>query len=190
MTPGGWAIHLPLAPVLQGNIFHQSPEDGLRLRIQIRDSAVARTGVLCRNFPGGLGTEGPPHREQPLPLTSFLFVDEASRVTLIHHLDTSTLHCLLTWPSQSSGTMYLTSPSPSLRAGPKCGQRRSSCLHFCVCVYVCECLCMCVYLHREHFTLGLRYAGNKATGVVGYQSLCLSLSLLFFFDVSNTWLTK
>ena len=60
MTPGGWAIHLPLAPVLQGNIFHQSPEDGLRLRIQIRDSAVARTGVLCRNFPGGLGTEGPP----------------------------------------------------------------------------------------------------------------------------------
>ena len=43
-----------------GNIFHQSPEDGLRLKIQIRDLAVARTGVLCRNFPGGLGTEGPP----------------------------------------------------------------------------------------------------------------------------------
>ena len=60
MTPGGWAINLPLAPVLQGNIFHQSPEDGLRLKIQIRDLAVARTGVLCRNFPGGLGTEGPP----------------------------------------------------------------------------------------------------------------------------------
>lgn len=61
MMPGGWAIHFPLAPVLQGNnIFHQSPEDGLRLRIQIRDSAVARIGVVCRNFPGGLGAEGPP----------------------------------------------------------------------------------------------------------------------------------
>ena len=61
MTPGDWAIHSPLAPVLQGNsIFHQSPEDGSRLRIQIRELAVAGTGVACRNFPGGLGTEGPP----------------------------------------------------------------------------------------------------------------------------------
>ena len=61
MTPGGWAIHFPRTPVLQGNnSFHQSPEDGLRLGIQIGDLAVARTGVACRNFPGGLGTEGPP----------------------------------------------------------------------------------------------------------------------------------
>ena len=61
MTPGGWAIHFPLTPVLQGNnIFHQSPEDGLREGFQIRDLAMARTGVAGRTFPGGLGTEGPP----------------------------------------------------------------------------------------------------------------------------------
>ena len=83
--------------------------------------------------------------KQPLPLTSFLFVDEASRLTLIHHLDTPTLHCLLTWPSQSYSTMYPTSPPPVGGLGPRCGQRRSSCLQFCVCVCVCVCLCVCVF---------------------------------------------
>lgn len=53
----------------------------------------------------------------------------------------------------------------------------------CSFVYVCVCVrvfvCMCVYLHRGHFTLRVRYAGNRATGVAGSQSLCLFLFFSF-----------
>lgn len=80
----GWATPLPFAPVHQGyNIFfHQSPRDYLRLRIQMLDSAEARTGAAYRNPPGGLGPGALRVciEQQPLPVTSSC-VDEAARVT-------------------------------------------------------------------------------------------------------------
>lgn len=67
----GWTTQLPFAPVLQGSsIFHQSPRDYLRLRIQIKGLAVSGTGIMCRNPPGGRDTGRlPAYIEQPFPLT-------------------------------------------------------------------------------------------------------------------------
>ena len=146
MTPGGWAIHLPLAPVLQGNIFHQSPEDGLRLRIQIRDSAVARTGVLCRNFPGGLGTEGPPGLCWAASPTDLFLVWMKphvlpSFITWTHRL------CIVCSPDPHSLLAQCTQlpPPPVWGLGPSVARGGAP-------AYIFLCVCMCVSVSVCVFT--------------------------------------
>lgn len=140
---------MPFAPVGQRNhSFLQSPRDSLRLRVWSRGSAVAGTGVVCTSPPGGLGTRGPLGQHWAAsPMTSSLFVDEATHVALMHHLDTSILHCLVTGPSQSYSTIYPTSLpplSPSLRAGPEVWSEEEL-LPAVLCTCVCACLCVCVF---------------------------------------------
>lgn len=92
----GWATQLPVAAVRQGNnIFHQSPGDYVKLRSEVRlwlgQEFCVETPQVARAQKDLWACT-----EQPLPVTSFLFVSEAARVAPIHHLDTSTLHCLVT----------------------------------------------------------------------------------------------
>ena len=94
----------------------------------------------------------------------------------IHHLDTLTPHCLVHYP-HSLIAQYTPLQHRSQRLGPRCGQKRCSCLWYYMCVFMCVFMFTCT----GGTTLNVRYPGDRATGG-GWISVSVSLLFLLLYQ--------
>lgn len=150
----------------------------LTLRIQIRGMAFSGTGAVCRNLLMWTVHWGTSPELSVICRWSCMSHP-------IHHLDTLTPHCLVHYP-HSLIAQYTPLQHCSQRLGPRCGQKRCSCLWYYMCVFMCVFMFTCT----GGTTLNVRYPGDRTPGG-GWISVSVSLLFLLLyhtFDWQSTGL--